>query len=70
MTRDEYRALIAEAGLSQRQAAKAIGVNERTSRRYAIKGVPDVSDEMVHAGLKTWASTFKQMARREEDDAS
>jgi DNA-binding transcriptional regulator YiaG len=33
---DEYRALIDQLGLSQITAAKLLGVNERTSRRWAL----------------------------------
>jgi len=35
MTAARYKKVIKSLGLSQRKAAKFIGVNERTSRRYA-----------------------------------
>jgi DNA-binding transcriptional regulator YiaG len=35
MTPDEYRAAIAKLGLSQVAAAKLLGVDARTSRRWA-----------------------------------
>jgi hypothetical protein len=41
LTNAEYRAEIAALGLTQVGAAKALGIGERTSRRYAAKGVPE-----------------------------
>jgi transcriptional regulator with XRE-family HTH domain len=35
MTPNQYRAAIKKLGLSQRQAGSFLGVDERTSRRYA-----------------------------------
>lgn len=35
MTPEGYRTTISAIGLSQVKAAKALGINERTSRRYA-----------------------------------
>lgn len=40
MTADEYRAAIATLGLSQVQAGKRLGADERTSRRWAQGGCP------------------------------
>lgn len=40
MTSDQYRKAIAELGLSQVGAAKALGINPRTSRKYAKDGAP------------------------------
>lgn len=40
MSKSEYRAAIASLGLSQAGAARFLGVNERTSRRWAIDGDP------------------------------
>lgn len=36
MTRDDIRRLLAECGLSQRGAARLLGINERTMRRYVL----------------------------------
>jgi DNA-binding transcriptional regulator YiaG len=36
MTPAQYRAAIKRLGLSQRQAARLLGVNDRTSRRWAL----------------------------------
>lgn len=35
MTPADFRAALARAGLTQRGAARALGINERTVRRYA-----------------------------------
>ena len=40
MTSDQYRAAISALGLSQAGAGEALEISERTSRRYAMKGVP------------------------------
>lgn len=40
MTPTEYRQAIQALGLSQVRAAHALGVNERTSRRWARDGAP------------------------------
>ena len=76
MTNTEYRTAIAALGLSQVGAAVAIGVTERTSRRYAAQGVPEkhsawVRDKLADYQNKTWASQFAEMAaasnKREEN---
>lgn len=40
MTANQYRAALAKLGLTQVGAAKAFGIGERTSRRWAKYGVP------------------------------
>lgn len=40
MTADQYRSAIEAIGLSQRSAAKFLGVTERTSRRWALGEMP------------------------------
>lgn len=40
MNKSEYRSAIASLGLSQAGAARFLGVNERTSRRWACDGDP------------------------------
>jgi len=76
MTPANYRTAIAALNLSQRAAAKVIGVNERTSRTYAAHGVPEkhsawVRDKLADYQNTTWASQFAEMAaasdKREED---
>ncbi len=67
MNNTEYRAAIAALGLSQVGAATAIGVTERTSRRYAAHGVPEkhsawVRDKLADYHNTTWASQFAEMA--------
>lgn len=71
MTPDTYRAAIAALNLSQRAAAKVIGVNERTSRTYAAHGVPEkhsawVRDKLADYEAAKWAETFALMAKQSE----
>lgn len=40
VTADQLRRLLDRAGLSQRGAAKALDINERTMRKYAAGGSP------------------------------
>jgi hypothetical protein len=67
MNSTDYRAAIAALNLSQRAAARVIGVNERTSRTYAAHGVPEkhsawVRDKLADYQNTTWASQFAEMA--------
>lgn len=41
MTADQYRAALKKLAVSQRKAAQYLGVDERTSRRYAENGAPE-----------------------------
>ncbi len=52
MTPTEYRKAIADLGLSQRGAARAMFLSERTSRRYALKGVPSQVEARVRMQLE------------------
>ena len=63
MTSEQYRDRIAALNLSQRAAARVIGVNERTSRTYAAHGVPEkhsawVRDKLAAYQISQWAETF------------
>ena len=40
INRDDIRRLLAECGLSQRGAARLLGINERTMRRYVLGELP------------------------------
>jgi len=40
MTAEEYKVALDALDLTHRQAAKALGVGERTSQRYATQGAP------------------------------
>lgn len=71
MTPDTYRAAIAALNLSQRAAARVIGVNERTSRTYAAHGVPEkhsawVRDKLAAYQTSQWAETFSLMTKASE----
>ena len=52
MTPTAYRAAIAALNLSQVGAAKALGINERTSRRYAANGVPAGTSRIIATALE------------------
>lgn len=41
MTADQYRAALKRLAISQRKAAQYLGIDERTSRRYAESGAPE-----------------------------
>lgn len=49
MTADEYRSTIARLGLSQVAAARLLGVDDRTSRRWATgeRDVPGPADRFL-----------------------
>ena len=51
MTPDQYRAAIAALNLSQVGAAKALGINIRTSRRYAKTGVSPRMSRIIATSL-------------------
>jgi hypothetical protein len=57
MNAPEYRVAIAALNLSQRAAARVIGVNERTSRTYAAQGVPEKHSAWVRDKLADHAAT-------------
>lgn len=56
MTPTDYRASILALNLSQVRAAKALGINERTSRRYAQLGAPH-HIQLALEGLKARVNT-------------
>jgi len=56
MTANQYRAALAKLGLSQVGAARLLGVNEATSRRwarYGVTGVPAVLLRLLAKGKIT-----------------
>lgn len=71
MNTDEYRSAIAALGLSQVGAAKALGIHERTSRRYALKGVPEKHSAWLREKLTAlgWSQSFRDMARKSEEES-
>jgi ABC-type amino acid transport system permease subunit len=40
MTAEEYKTALEALGIQHREAAKALGIGQTTSRRYAVKGAP------------------------------
>lgn len=73
MTSDKYRAAITALNLSQRAAAKVIGIHERTSRKYAAHGVPEKHSAWLREKLKSyaeeqgWMEQFRSMAKQSEE---
>lgn len=55
MTPDEYRDAIAQLGLSQVAAARLLGVDERTSRRWATgeRDVPGPAERFLNYLIAT-----------------
>lgn len=49
MTPHAFRAALKSLGLSQREAARRLPVNERTVRRWAKDGAPDDMPERLRA---------------------
>ncbi len=47
MSAAEYRAAIQQIGLSQRRASLFLGVDERTSRRWAKNGPPEAVAKLL-----------------------
>ena len=62
MTSDEYRSIIAALGWSQVEAGARLGVDARTSRRWAADGPPPTAALALrlllaaHEGRCTWAA--------------
>lgn len=52
MTPTQYRAALKKLLISQRRAAILLGVDERTSRRYAEKGAPEMVARLLAMYLK------------------
>lgn len=65
MTSNQYRAGIAALGLSQVGAAKALGIGERTSRRYASEGVPEKISPYIKQQLDKLANNATPEGERE-----
>jgi len=68
MTPDTYRATIAALNLSQRAAAKVIGIDERTSRKYAKNGVPERSVPFVKSKLDAYGASMQKQSEEQTDD--
>lgn len=62
MNSSDYRAELAALGLTQ-VGAVVLGISERTSRRYAAKGVP----EKHSAWLREQINKFKQSQANKAD---
>lgn len=55
MTHDEYRQMIGHLGLSQNAAARLLGVDERTSRRWALgeRDIPPPAERFLRYLMAT-----------------
>lgn len=72
MTPAEYRTAIAALGLSQVKAAKALGVDTRTSHRWAAgeSKVPKAVELLLKAMLKQpWIAALKQPRAKRKSDS-
>jgi len=67
LTPNQYREEIAALNLSQRAAARIIGIDERTSRKYAKNGVPERSVAFVSKNLKAYAAKLTKDNGEERD---
>ncbi len=65
MTSDDYRAAIESLGLSQLGAARLLGVNDRTSRRWASgeQDVPPPAERFLRYLIATGRSGEYAMKR-------
>ena len=66
MTPDAYRTTLAALNLSQRAAARVIGIDERTSRKYAKNGVPERSVPFVKSKLDAYGAIMKKQSEEKE----
>lgn len=55
MTSDEYRTMIDQLGLTQGAAARLLGVDERTSRRWALgeRDIPPPAERFLRYLMAT-----------------
>jgi transposase len=58
MTAQEYKNALEALGFQHREAAKALGIGQTTSRRYAARGAPK------HIALALEAITLKTQGKR------
>jgi hypothetical protein len=52
MTPTQYRTAIEKLGLSQRKAGSFLGVDERTSRRWAAEGPPEPVAKLLRVMIR------------------
>jgi hypothetical protein len=65
MTAAQYRSALAQLGLTPTAAARLLGIDERTSRRYARQGVRGPADLLIRLVLtKRVTATDINFARR------
>lgn len=67
MTSDEYREALEHLGLTQGAGARLLGVDERTSRRWACgeRDVPPPAERFLHYLIATGRSGEYAMKRLE-----
>ena len=62
MTADQYRAALRKLLISQRRAALVLGIDERTSRRYAADGAPEPIARLLAMYIRHGIPETKQKA--------
>jgi len=69
MTSHQYRKAIADLGLNQVQAARFLGVSERTSRNWAANGAPPMAAMLLCAMIEKDISVaeMNRIMKRKED---
>lgn len=67
LTPDQYRALLTDLNLSQRAAARVIGIDERTSRKYAKNGVPERSLPFVKSKLDAYKARMTEQSEEKPE---
>jgi len=68
MTPADYRAALQRLGLNQTTVAPVLGIDARTSRRYAAKGAPPPVARLLAYIERYGPELAREMMEREERD--
>ena len=60
MTRDEYRAVLEELGLSQLEAGRCLGVTDRTAQNWAARRCPEPIARILKFFIK-WGLDLREL---------
>jgi len=63
MTKNQYRKILEELDMSQRGAARLLGVSERSSRRFAAGDEIPQGFELLLVAMRDWNITPEQLYR-------
>lgn len=67
MTPADYRAALQRLGLNQTTVAPLLGIDARTSRRYAAQGPPETTARLL-AYIERYGPELAMMMSKERDD--